>query len=236
MALSSKQLSSAGWLVVDDPKAADYLTTPESVRFLKPFFLRERSASEAALAIHVAVDTMLYRVKTMLELGLIEQTSLEARRGRPIKRYRTVSDHFVIPFESTKAETVTALMRAQQDPKRQQILRGLTAAMAGGMGGWMVQVFADERSQTVRTRITPDDQFEWTPQDSLAPQAPAAWFTTLNVHLTHDEAKSLQQELAALYEKYRAFNRSRPQPEPQHRLYVMQLGFAKTAPSDEPEY
>jgi hypothetical protein len=216
------------FLVIEDPKAAEFLTSPESSRFLRPFFLRERSAAEAAEVLKVNVDTMLYRIKSMLEFGLIEQTSVEARRGRPIKRYKTTSQHYAVPFGSTKADTIVDLMRGQVSADTTHLLRGLAAATAGPGGGWVFRIYLQGR--TLLEEVWPDDELEWSPAELLKPGAPAD-HGIHNVRLKFQEAKALQLELAQLLEKYQALH-GRPH-EAGEKYYTLQLGLAEIVESNE---
>ena len=54
---------------VTDAEQARLLSNPASFRFLEPFVARERSVTAAAAEVGCSLDTMLYRVKTMLKEG-----------------------------------------------------------------------------------------------------------------------------------------------------------------------
>ena len=218
------------WRTITDPKAAEVLTNPQSLRYLKPFLLRERSASEAAEVAKVNLDTMLYRVKVMLEMGLLTQTSLEARRGRSIKRYKTVADHFAIPFEATKAETIVALMLEHSQTDHQDLMRGMANAIAGGRGGWLVRVYVENR--TLRQEITPDDDPDWVLEKLLEPRAPSAFHACLTLRLNPQEAKALQHELSDLRGRLAALL-DRP-ASPSEKPYTVQLGLAGIVENFEP--
>ncbi len=98
---------------------AELFSDPVAVKFLEPFLGRERSASQAAAELGVAIDTLLYRVNKFLDAGLLEIVRLEPRAGRPIKIYRTIADGFYVPFALTgfaeHEEQMRELLRADED-------------------------------------------------------------------------------------------------------------------------
>lgn len=115
---------------VTDPEQARLLSNPANFRFFEPFVARERTVTAAAEEIGYALDTMLYRVKTLLKAGLLEVSRLEKRAGRPIKHYRSVHDAYFVPFELTPyagvEERLTAHFREREAlivPGMAQVLR-----------------------------------------------------------------------------------------------------------------
>jgi hypothetical protein len=208
-------------MIITDPRAAEFLTDPHASRFMRPFFLRERSVGEAADRLGVNPDTVLYRVRTMLELGLIQQTSLETRRGRPIRRYRVVSQHFVVPFEFTKADTVVDLMKLQVQDDFMNLIQGYAVAARGLEGGWAYHVYV--KGKELLQEVWPDDDPDWNPDKFLAPEAPAAFHGIVNVALKYEEAKALQRELSAMFERYRVLHGRSLESA---KKYTLQLGLA----------
>ena len=103
---------------VTDPEQAQLLSNPASFRFFRPFVARERSVTAAAEEVGCNLDTMLYRVKTLLKAGLLKVSHLEKRAGRPIKHYRSAHDAYFVPFEMTPyaevEERLTMHLRERQ--------------------------------------------------------------------------------------------------------------------------
>ena len=64
------------------------------------FLGRTRSVREAADALGRDLDAVLYRVRRLHAVGLLEVAAVQARAGRPIKRYRAVHDAWFVPFEA----------------------------------------------------------------------------------------------------------------------------------------
>jgi hypothetical protein len=63
------------------------------------FLSRARSAKEAADVLGRDLDAVLYRVRRLRAVGLLEVAAVELRAGRPIKHYRAVHDAWFVPFE-----------------------------------------------------------------------------------------------------------------------------------------
>ena len=81
---------SGSFFTVTDSEQARLLTEPVSKEFFKPFLARERSASEAAEMMQCSLNTMLYRIKTLLRAELLKVVHEEPRKGRAVKIYRSV--------------------------------------------------------------------------------------------------------------------------------------------------
>jgi hypothetical protein len=96
---------------IKDAEQARLLTEPESFRFFKPFMARACTVSQAAKEVGCNVDTMLYRVKTFVEAGLLKIVATENRRGRPSKVYRSSADAYFVPFAVTPFEDVEAAIK-----------------------------------------------------------------------------------------------------------------------------
>lgn len=99
--IKSGRLPAEAFYTITDAEQARLLSDRISLKYFRPFVAKERSATEAAEALGVALDTMLYRIKTFLKAGLIYVSRLEKRAGRPIKHYRSVHDAYIIPFALT---------------------------------------------------------------------------------------------------------------------------------------
>lgn len=121
---------------------AELLSDPVAVKFLEPFLGRERSASQAAAELGVAIDTLLYRINKFLDAGLLEIDRLEPRAGRPIKIYRTIADGFYVPFALTgfaeHQEQVREQLRANED-----VILAAAARIRRAMGEDGQRIFRD---------------------------------------------------------------------------------------------
>jgi hypothetical protein len=102
--------------VVRDPRLAAVLSDPRARPFLEPFVGRTSSVKAAADAVGCHVDTMLYRVRVFLRVGLLKLAHTQARKGRAIKHYRTVHDAYFVPHELTPFATLEERLYATAEP------------------------------------------------------------------------------------------------------------------------
>jgi hypothetical protein len=89
--------------------AASFVTSPVSSRFFTPFLGRERTVASVAHDIGVSIGAVTYRVRQMIDLGLIVCTKIQTRAGRPIRHYRSVADAVFAPLELTSLDSVRHL-------------------------------------------------------------------------------------------------------------------------------
>lgn len=197
-----------GWLTVTDPRAADTLTDPSKLRYLEPFVGRERTVAVVARELKVSPHRMLYQVRRLLRLSLIEVVREERRAGRAVRHYRAVADGFFAPFALTAAEVPERLAQRLSDDSRRtlelQVGRAWMAA-GGERGGWGINVYRAPDGQ-VNTSLVPAATPE-APRSFfealLEPGAPAVWDSHFALTLGREDAKALQRELGTLAERYR---------------------------------
>lgn len=208
------------WHVVDDADAARVLVDPEKQRFLLPFIREELSLSEAARLLKVNPSALLYQVNKLLRLGLLEVARVKPRRGRASKLYRASAERFFIPFSLTPADTVQSLA-VKTDIRSERLFQEDFIASQMQFGDdWGVAIYIMEDDSlsidlaTSREHPAEDTAF------ILAADYPAVWSSWLRINLSHEEAKMLQQELIALWQRYRQM---RNLDEPR---YTLRLGLA----------
>mgnify|MGYP001770959269 CR=1 FL=1 len=204
--------------VVSNVAAARTVIWREERRFLEPFVGRERATSKAAAELGVDVESMVYRVRRLVALGLLRHTRSEARKGRAIKYYRAAG-RIVVPFTVMPYEDVEALFLEIDLPIRREAFRGLVqAAFETRFQDWKLYLYRRE-DQQVQVGFTPlgDD---WTPQMLLAPEVPAVMMSWVPLAPEHEQAKALQRELFDLIARYHYPNQA-----PTHWLG---LGLAPT--------
>jgi Helix-turn-helix domain len=203
-----KGFRSSRVLELHDPQRAAALLEPNTLRFLGPFIGQPRSADQVARELGISLNTLLYQIKRLIELGFLELVEELPRRGRGIKRYWASADAFFIPFEATHFTTPEEMLLREYEPLYRQFLAGfLEAAMqmvnlktARDFG---MCVSRDEEGQlSVRHGPHPLKPIAVNP---LAPRAPAIvidWEDQLR--LDFEDAKALQLEMLELLERYRA--------------------------------
>lgn len=85
---------------VDDPAQAAILADPIRSRFLGPFLGREQTVTQAAAELGCSPETMLYRARRMVSVGLLKVVATRKRPGRAIKIYRSSHDGYFVPNEA----------------------------------------------------------------------------------------------------------------------------------------
>ncbi len=190
------------WGLVDTLETASVLADPQAMEVLTPFLGRSCTVGQAAKGLGARIDTMMYRVERLLAVGLIRREEGLSPRSRKV--YRAVEDRFVIPFETTRFETLVDLMVRYNAEPHQRFARALVTSMRGEQGGWMVRIHRDDGGWTVDA--APQGQLDWQMTAMLAQDAPATWYTGQGLHLTREQAKALQQELWTVWQRYDALS------------------------------
>lgn len=115
--------------MVRNAQQARILTDPNSKRFFVPFLARECTVKEAAQQVGCPLNTMLYRVKTLLAAGLVQVVETRPRGGRAIQVYRSVHDAYFIPLASTPFDTLEHRAWVQGETTFRRLTAGYTAAL-----------------------------------------------------------------------------------------------------------
>jgi hypothetical protein len=204
--------------VVDEPRMADLLTDPATLRQLEPFLGRELSVGQAARMTGEKPNTVLSRVRRLLAAGVLVERGIRPRRGRPIRLYRSVADAFFIPFEATSAESLESAL-AEREAFWERLLReNVVRARRQRVGVWGTRIYRDGRGRLqVQTAVTPERNY--TTLDPEGPAVLSAWRD--RVYLDFDDAKELQRELFALLLRY--------QRKEGAQRYIVHLGVAPIA-------
>lgn len=205
-------------MVVQDRRMADLLTDPATLRQLEPFLGRAVSVAQAARETGEKPNTVLSRVRRLLEAGILVEYERIPRQGRPMKLYRSAADTFFIPFDATSAESLEAAL-AEREAYWEKLLReNVVRARFEYVGEWGTRIYRDSRGRLqIQTAITPDKNY--TTLDPEGPAVLSAWRE--RVYLDFEDAKALQQEMFALLKRYQ-------QKEGAQR-YIVHLAMAPVA-------
>lgn len=186
-------------MVVTDPAAASALLDPTTVRHLAPFLGSELSVTEAAAATGEKPNTVLKRVRRLVDLGLLEVTQVRERAGRPIRLYSAVADVFFVPFEVTEAESLEAALAERERYAEELLRRNVVKTRMEALGNWGTRIYRDGRGRLqVQTAVTPDANV--TMLDPAAPAVLSAWRDSLM--LDYEDAKAMQREMFDLLARY----------------------------------
>ena len=177
-------------LRVEAPGVAALLLDPRTLVGLTPFIGRMRSAADVAA-----------------ESGrsLLRVAAVTPRKGRAVKRYQAVADAFFVPYAATPNEVPETLLAAEHRRFQAQFTRNFVRVGRDEIGAAAPQVWG------VRVHLNGDgrliaysDLEEHSAWCFTRPQAPAMTDLWANdVRLDFNDAKALQQEMAALLERYR---------------------------------
>lgn len=209
--------------VVRDPQRARLLLDARTRRQLAPFLGAAASVGEAARARNEKPNTVLRRVRRLLDAGLLEVAETVPRRGRAIRRYRAVAEVFFVPFEASAADDLESALAEREAWVERLLRRAVVRARREALGVWGTRIYADERGRVqVQMAVRPDAD-----ASTLDPGGPAvlsAWRDGLE--LDYPDAKALQREL---YELLLRYQRKRGA-----QRYVVHLGLAPVAPDEAP--
>ena len=184
-------------VVVSDPEAARVLTDLTELRFLIPFLMK-LTLSEAAQALGLKLNTMHYRVKRLMRLGLLKVVREEPRKGRAVKVYRATSANYFVPFETTSAEPLDMLF-AQLRARMNALFNRNIARSYLEVEGIGLRVRAQGHNLGVEFDTLDGGYLA---RDTAALDLPAALTNERVMRLEFSRAKALQRELEALLERY----------------------------------
>ena len=181
-------------LTVTTPEAAQILLEPKHARFVAPFLGRERLVAEVAREIGAPLSTTFRHVIRYCEVGILEVTREQTRKGRALKLYRTVADAFFIPNRLRMTSQNVWL-----DEFEQMTRRGIEHVYGEHLADWGELIFRNEAGIFSTSLAKASGQ----PVTSLEPDAPAMLTTAHDaIYLDFADAKRLQHDLYKLFETY----------------------------------
>lgn len=193
------------------------------------FLGRSRSAQEAASELGRPLDAVLYRIKRLLAAGLLVMVDQRLRGGRPIKVYRSASDSWFVPFEALPYADVEEALRAIHAGNAERIARAEARhLLRTPFAGFCVERRGDGRIWMYGSSGEAESVAEAAP--AAAGTGPAAvvprgglgngatdW--TVDLHLSAQDARTLNEELIALVERFMARSAG-PEKTPNRLLVV----------------
>ncbi len=158
------------------------------------------------------------RVKRMVRLGLVRESGLIERAGRPIRLYRTTSQRFFIPFTLKSFEEVmTDMNRARQ----RQFMAGLSNSwleFSDTNRGWGATFYRASNGRLYGQAPTALDSTVSPP-----PHTPTV-MRWKELRLSTDDARAMADQIFAVVQQFEA--RSRPE----HRTYLLGVNLVAVAP------
>jgi DNA-binding MarR family transcriptional regulator len=195
-----KHENSSSPKVIHHEKAAQILVDIEQIKVILPFMGQERSISEVARELNLAIDAMTYRVKRFVKLEILEEVRKEARKGRAITYYKAATAFFV-PVKAIPNQTTEELFEQADSLMRKEIARSMTEALYNAVPfqEWGVLVTRNP-SGNPQLGLTPPSA-DWNFGKLLEPDAPALLSSWMPLKLEFEDAKALQAELFTLIGK-----------------------------------
>lgn len=191
-------------LEVSDPQMAEMLLEEKALRILSPFVSSERTALSVAEELAMPLNSLLYQVKRLMGVGLLEISRSERRAGKALKYYRSVAQRFVVPYNLTSAINPKILLHLEHAAWEERLIDGLVRAGmdsfdAQGKPAFGLRVVLEGGRLVHKNVAGPESEYSL-----IAPEAPAIvdyWIG--DVGLSFVEAKVLQRELCDLVARYR---------------------------------
>ena len=180
-----------------DPRAARLLLDPAEVHFFEPFLGRELTIGAAAAALGCKPNSLLGRVRRMLDCGLLEVAREVPRSGRAIKVYRSVAEVFFVPLgrSAIADHGVWAASRARLLQTGLRYSQSQPTRLSGH------RIYRDLHG-VVNHNSASGPAADHSP---LGPEEPAVFTASHDaVHLDFEDAKRFQRELDALMQRYKA--------------------------------
>jgi hypothetical protein len=187
---------------ITDPAAIKVLLDEAYLPFMEALMRSEWTVSALAEHLGLPLNATHYRVRRLVVVGLVTETRLQARRGRPVRHYRAASQAFLVPYHCTPLGSLEDLVSLHEDSFERQFWRavvraGLTLVRDRGDIGLRLYVDGEE----VVSDVTPTaEAFDL--RDLLRPEAPALLIGRGVLHLSRQDAKALQAELDEVLTRY----------------------------------
>lgn len=145
--------------IIKQEAMATYLTKLKYLTYLEPFLGKTNCVADAAKAVDVPANKMLYHVRKMLKLNILKLEHTKDRRGRRVDFYRSCADELFIPVEATPLsnledyfkEASTALLEEQVEASAKALKQA-----NGKLGFW---IHYDAPSNATIFRLTKEETF-----------------------------------------------------------------------------
>ena len=189
--------------VVTDPEAANLLADPAQFALLEPFFRGDVVLGELAKELGLKLNTLLYRVNKLVELGLVEVVREEPRRGKPVKVYRATAKSFFVPFGSTSSVSLGGLLMNMTLEGERLFHREAARAFQTLTPSLGLLIALNEQKQLESLVVGSQSGYKTEFTDTFfGPVGPALFFADGNLALDFATAKKMQRELFELFKRY----------------------------------
>lgn len=183
--------------IVESADAAAILLNAETQKLLHPFF-EEKTVAVAAKELGMSTSALLYRLKKLVDFGVLEIVREEPRAGRASKVYRTVSSSFFVPFHVTKAETLEAYLNEVKRYHQDLLTANMAQVMHDMDASWGMRIYKDDKGKLQTLTAKSPEGVVSIEDTGLA----ALDFYYPSLRLEFEDAKTLQKELGEVFQKY----------------------------------
>lgn len=193
---------------VDDPAQATIIADPIRSRFLGPFLGREQTVTGAAAEVGCSPGAMLYRVRRMVDVGMLKVVATRKRSGRAIKVYRSSHNGYFVPNEAMPYDDLKHRVTSQGRQLGERLSGAYTEVLfrSGNSGRAMVR---DDAGDYWTTDLPPATNHNGQP----------AFITDVTISLTTEEATQIRDLLANAIN--RGLDRSRQTTDSPKHPYLM---------------
>ena len=167
-------------LKIDSPRAAAAFAHPQSRRIVLALIAEPRSLRELEEETGLSLSLLHYHVGRLCALGLIAVVGEDRRAGRPVKRYRATAKRFFVPAALASGDAGEALGRELRAGLERDRARRDDAG---------VEYFLDPEGRPRMSRV----------RGEAEAHAFELWLT---LSLTTGEARSLAEEVRAVFDRY----------------------------------
>ena len=157
--------------------------------------------SEAANDLGVPLNTLHYRVKKMLDLGLLEVASEETVGGHATKRYRTTSKEFVVPFAATSNVDLVSYGEAIERSSADIVAQGWAYSLGQQSLEWAFRIRFMPEIGVGQQLVGKDAEGRYESPTAL-PNSTNYCVMDAELRLDSATAAALQDDLQSLYGKY----------------------------------
>jgi hypothetical protein len=196
------------WQTIQSEAAARLLTNPDEARWITPFLGRETTIKAAATDLDLPMLGMYRAVKRFEQLGLLQITRTQARKGRAVQHYRSSSDAYFVPYSVAPEGTLEHLLENADRSWRKSVVESLAQSFRDAQENSSLELGlrlyrCDDRVCFVHALGSGETGSMGLTQSFLAPDAPAICNQWMMLRLGFARAKELQSRMADLLNEYK---------------------------------
>jgi hypothetical protein len=196
------------WQTIGSEAAARLLTNSDEAKWITPFLGRETTIKAAASELELPMLGMYRAVKKFEQLGLLQITRTQTRKGRAVQHYRSSSDAYFVPYSVAPEGTLEHLLENAEHLWRKDLVRSLSRSFREAQENSSLELGlrlyrCDDRVYFVHALGSGETGSLGLTQSFLASGAPAIRNEWVMLRLGFARAKELQRRMADLLNEYK---------------------------------